>query len=74
MDNNLTFMDALGAIGNYKRVSCVVSGGNPVVYEVVGGELAINGKATDYRNFCFSPNQILFGTWTIEENNTNPGD
>jgi len=58
-------MDALKAIDEGKRVRCTVKNGIPVVYQVVTDELTVNGKVYDYRNFCFSPNQILFGTWKI---------
>jgi len=62
----MEFMDALKAIGEDKRVSCTVDG-EPVIYQVIAEELTVNGKIYDYRNFCFSPSQILFGVWKIVE-------
>lgn len=61
-----TFSEALTAIGERKKVTCTVDDGDPVVYQVVCEELTVNGKIYDYRNFCFSPSQILFGRWEIE--------
>lgn len=60
----MEFMDALKAIGERKKVSCTVDG-EPVIYQVITDELTVNGEIYDCRNFCFSPNQILFGTWKI---------
>ncbi len=61
----MDFMEALSLINQRVPVSCVVDGGDPVIYRVVNEELTINGRIEDYRNFCFSPSQILFGKWTI---------
>lgn len=63
--SKVTFLKALKAIGERKRVTCSC-GGDPVIYQVVGDELTVNGKQYDIRDFCFSPTQILFGKWTIE--------
>lgn len=62
----LEFMDALKAIGQYKKVTCTIEDGEPVVYQVIDDELTVNGRIYDFRNFCFSPSQILFGTWMVE--------
>jgi len=61
----MEFLNALKAIGEGKRVSCTVGDGSPVIYQVITDELTVNGEIYDYRNFCFSPSQILFGTWKI---------
>lgn len=60
------FAEALQELGQRKTVTCVMDGGNPVVYKVVAEELTVNGTVCDIRDFCFSPSQILFGKWTIE--------
>lgn len=66
--NKVIFWEALDAIGNHQKVSCSMGDhSTPVVYKVVNGELTVNGKVKDFRDFCFSPSQILFGKWTIEE-------
>jgi hypothetical protein len=61
----MEFMDAIKAIDERKKVSCIC-GDEPVIYQVINEELTVNGKIYDFRNFCFSPSQILFGTWKIE--------
>lgn len=65
MNKKVEFMEALKAIGEYKTVECKC-GGDPVVYKVINDELTVNGEIKDYRDFCFSPSQILFGKWIIK--------
>lgn len=61
------FTDALKAMGKGKKVTCTMDDGDPVVYKFVCGDFTVNGKIRDIRDFCFSPSQILWGKWEIEE-------
>jgi len=63
---NGVFLEALKAMNEGLKVTCVVDGGEPVIYKVVDEELTINGRVCDIRGFLFSATQILWGEWTIE--------
>lgn len=62
----VNFMDAMKAMSEYKKVSCVVGEGTPVIYQAIDEVWTVNGKEFHFRDFCFSPTQVLFGEWTIE--------
>ena len=67
----MTFLQAVNAIGEHKKVQCTMPGkyGGKVVYEVRydpetwENELFVDGKRKNIDDFCFAPAQVLWGKW-----------